>query len=325
MLRMTALSLGKALVVAEMVAGKVSPATLSAITAASKVGPVSVLVAGASAKEEAQVVAKVKSVVDVLATVGEHYTHGLPEEYAPLIDAAVTANGYTHVFAGTSAFGKNIVPRAAAKQACMPIPEITEVKDANTFVRQTYAGNAITTIKSSDKIKYCTVRGTAFERTEAEGGSATVADLAATPAAGKAKFVEDKLSKSDKPDLTTAASVISGGRGMKNGDNFKVLEELAAPLHAAVGATRAVVDAGYVPNEMQVGQTGKTVAPSFYLACGISGAIQHVAGMKDSKVIAVVNTDEEAPFFQIADYGIVEDLFKVVPALTEKVKASAGK
>ncbi|KAG5498271.1 hypothetical protein JIQ42_03076 [Leishmania sp. Namibia] len=325
MLRATALSLGKALVIAEMVSGKVSPATLSAITAASKVGPVAILVAGVSAKDEAQALAKVESVASVLAAVGEHYSHGLPEEYAPLIDAAVKANGYTHVFAGTSAFGKNVIPRAAARHGCMPIPEVTEIIDENTFVRQTYAGNAITTVKSSDKVKYCTVRGTAFERAAADGGSATVADLAPTPASGKAKFVEDLLSTSDKPDLMTAASVISGGRGMKNGDNFKMLEELAAPLHAAVGATRAVVDAGYVPNEMQVGQTGKTVAPNFYLACGISGAIQHVAGMKDSKVIAVINTDEDAPFFQIADYGIVDDLFKVVPALTEKIKAAGAK
>ncbi|CAC9502983.1 electron-transfer-flavoprotein - alpha polypeptide [Leishmania donovani] len=325
MLRATALSLGKALVIAEMVGGKVSPATLSAITGAAKVGPVAVLVAGASAKAEAQVLAKIKSVASVLVTVGEQYSHGLPEEYAPLIDVAVRANGYTHVFAGTSAFGKNVIPRAAARQSCMPIPEVTEIVDENTFVRQTYAGNAITTIKSSDKIKYCTLRGTAFERAELDGGSAAVAELAATPEVGKAKFLEDQLSTSDKPDLMTAATVISGGRGMKNGDNFKMLEELASPLNAAVGATRAVVDAGYVPNEMQVGQTGKTVAPNFYLACGISGAIQHVAGMKDSKVIAVVNTDEEAPFFQIADYGIVDDLFKVVPALTEKVKAANGK
>ncbi|KAG5474354.1 hypothetical protein LSCM1_03134 [Leishmania martiniquensis] len=325
MLRPTALSLSSALVIAEMMSGKVSPATLSAITAASKVGPVAVLVAGAAAKEEAQVLAKVKSVAHVLAAVGEHYSHGLPEEYAPLVDAAVKANGYTHVFAGTSAFGKNIIPRVAARQGCMPIPEVTDIIDEKTFVRQTYAGNAITTVKSSDTVKYCTLRGTSFERAEADGGGATVNDLTATPPVGKAKFVEDLLSTSDKPDLMTAATVISGGRGMKSGDNFKLLEELASPLQAAVGATRAVVDAGYVPNEMQVGQTGKTVAPNFYLACGISGAIQHVAGMKDSKVIAVINTDDEAPFFQIADYGIVEDLFKVVPALTEKVKAAGAK
>lgn len=323
MFRFSSLMLGKALVVAEMVNGKVSPATLSAITAASKVGPVTALVAGSKVKEAAQVMAQVQSVAEVLAAVGDHYDHGLPEEYAPLIEAAVRAHDYTHVFAGTSAFGKNVVPRAAARAGCMPIAEITEVKDENTFVRQTYAGNAITTVQSKDKVKYCTVRGTAFERVAAEGGSAAVVDLAAVPAAKQSKFIEDKLTKSDKPDLATAATVISGGRGMKSGENFKLLEELAAPLHAAVGATRAVVDAGFVPNEMQVGQTGKTVAPNFYLACGISGAIQHVAGMKDSKVIAVVNTDEEAPFFQIADYGVVEDLFKVVPALTEKVKASA--
>ncbi|KPA85403.1 putative mitochondrial electron-transfer-flavoprotein, alpha polypeptide [Leptomonas pyrrhocoris] len=323
MFRFSSLMLGKALVVAEMVNGKVSPATLSAITAASKVGPVTALVAGSNAKDAAAVVATVQSVAEVLATVGEHYDHGLPEEYAPLIEAAVQAHKYTHVFAGTSAFGKNVVPRAAALAGCMPIAEITAVKSEDTFVRQAFAGNAITTVKSKDKVKYCTVRGTAFERVAAEGGSATVSDLPAVSPVKSAKFVEDKLTKSDKPDLATAATVIAGGRGMKSGENFKILEELAAPLHAAVGATRAVVDAGYVPNEMQVGQTGKTVAPNFYLACGISGAIQHVAGMKDSKVIAVINTDEEAPFFQIADYGIVDDLFKVVPALTEKVKANA--
>ncbi|KPI84890.1 putative electron-transfer-flavoprotein alpha polypeptide [Leptomonas seymouri] len=322
MLRFSSRMLGKVLVVAEMVNGKASPATLSAITAASQIGPVTALVAGSNAKAAAEVMTKVQSVADVLATAGDHYDHGMPEEYAPLVDAAVRTHGYTHVFAGTSAFGKNVVPRAAALAGCMPIAEITGVKGEDTFVRQTYAGNAITTVKSKDKVKFCTVRGTAFERAAAEGGSAKVADLAALPPVKKSKFVEDKLTTSDKPDLTTAATVISGGRGMKSGENFKVLDELATLLHAAVGATRAVVDAGYVPNEMQVGQTGKTVAPNFYLACGISGAIQHVAGMKDSKVIAVVNTDEEAPFFQIADYGIVEDLFKVVPALTEKVKAN---
>lgn len=323
MFRFSHVMCGKALVVAEIVNGKVSPATLSAITAANKIGPVTALVAGSAVKEAAAVMAQVQSIAEVLAAVGDHYDHGLAEEYAPLIEAAVRAHDYTHVFAGTSAFGKNVIPRAAARAGCMPIPEITAVKDENTFVRQTYAGNAITTIKSKDKVKYCTVRGTCFERAAAEGGNAKIVNLAAVPPAKQSKFIEDKLTKNDKPDLTTAATVISGGRGMKNGENFKLLEELAAPLHAAVGATRAVVDAGYVPNEMQVGQTGKTVAPNFYLACGISGAIQHVAGMKDSKVIAVVNTDEEAPFFQIADYGVVEDLFKVVPALTEKVKANA--
>lgn len=323
MLRRTSLALGKALVIVEMVNGKIAPATLSAITAASKVGPVTALVAGGNAKEDAKAVAAVPSVADVLASVGDHYSHGLPEELVRLIDAEVKAKAYTHVFAGTSAFGKGVIPRAAAKQCCMPIAEITDVKDENTFVRQTYAGNAITQVKSSDKVKYCTVRGTAFERAATEGGSASVNEIPAQPPVGSATFVKDELSATDKPDLTTASVVISGGRGMKSGENFKLLEELAAPLHAAVGATRAVVDAGYVPNEMQVGQTGKTVAPTFYLACGISGAIQHVAGMKDSKVIAVVNTDEEAPFFQIADYGIVEDLFKVVPALTEKVKANS--
>lgn len=322
MLRYSSTMLAKALVLAEIVNGKVAPCTLSAITAAAKVGPVTALVAGKDVKAIAATLAQVKGIEEVLATNGDHYENGLPEEFAPLIDSAIAANGYTHIFAGTSSYGKNIIPRAAAKQKCMPISEITGVKDENTFVRQMYAGNAISTVKSTDKIKYITVRGTSFDRAAAEGGSGKVTDLAATAASGTSRFVKDTISSSDKPDLTTAPIVISGGRGMKNGDNFKLLYDLAAPLNAAVGATRAVVDAGYVANEMQVGQTGKTVAPNFYLACGVSGAIQHVAGMKDSKVIGVVNTDEDAPFFQIADYGIVEDLFKVVPALTEKVKAS---
>lgn len=314
--------LGKALVLAEVVNGAIAPTTLSAITAASKIGPVSALIAGKDTKAAAEALAKVTGVEEVLACNAAHYEHGLPEEVAPLIDSAIAKNGYTHVFAGTSAYGKNIIPRAAAKQACSPISEITEVKGEDIFVRHLYAGNAVATVKSADKVKYCTVRGTAFERATAEGGSGKVSEFPATPASGKSRFVEDKITANDRPDLTTAGVVIAGGRGMKSGENFKILEELATPLKAAVGATRAVVDAGYVPNELQVGQTGKTVAPNLYLACGVSGAIQHVAGMKDSKVIAVVNTDGDAPFFQIADYGIVEDLFKVVPALTEKVKAS---
>ncbi|EPY28245.1 electron transfer flavoprotein alpha subunit [Angomonas deanei] len=322
MFRVCSLQLAKALVLAEIAEGKIAPASLSAITAAAKVGPVTALAAGKNAKAAADILAKTKGVEEVLLVDGAQYDNGLAENFAPLIQSAIAKNGYTHVFAGTSAFGKNIIPRSAAKQNAMPISEITEVKDENTFVRQQYAGNAVTTVKSSDKVKFCTVRGTSFERAATEGGSGKVVEFAPAEASSKARFVEDKISKSDKVDLTTAATVITGGRGIKNKENFKILEDLAAPLGAGIGATRAVVDAGYAPNEMQVGQTGKTVAPNFYLAFGVSGAIQHVAGMKDSKVIAVVNTDEEAPFFQIADYGIVEDLFKVAPALTEKVKAN---
>ncbi|EPY28074.1 electron transfer flavoprotein alpha subunit [Strigomonas culicis] len=322
MFRLSSLRLAKVLVLAEVAGGKVAPATLSAITAAAQVGPVTALVAGKDAQVVADALAKTKGVEEVLTTAGDHYDHGLPEEYAPLVASAVTTNGYTHVFAGTSAFGKNIIPRAAAKLDALAISEVTAIKDENTFVRQLYAGNAIATVKSADKVKFCTVRGTTFERAAPEGGSGKISEFPAVAASGKAKFVEDKISASDKPDLTTAATVVTGGRGIKNKENFKILEDLASSLHAAVGATRAIVDAGYAPNECRWARQGKTVAPNFYLACGVSGAIQHVAGMKDSKVIAVVNTDEDAPFFQIADYGIVEDLFKVVPALTEKINAS---
>lgn len=321
MFRFSSANLGKALVLTELVKGQIAPATLAAITAAAKVGPVSALVAAKDAKTAAAAVAKVKGVEEVFAVSGDQYENGMPENLAPVVADVVAKNAFTHVFAGTSSFGKNIIPRAAAKHDSMPISEVSAIVDENTFVRQLYAGNVIATVESKDKIKFATIRGTSFDRAAPEGGSGKTTEVAAQPASTTTRFVKDIVEESDKPDLTTAPIVISGGRGMKNGDNFKILYELAAPLKAAVGATRAVVDAGYVPNDMQVGQTGKTVAPNLYLACGVSGAIQHVAGMKDSKVIAVVNTDDEAPFFQVADYGIVEDLFKVVPALTEKVKS----
>ncbi|KEG14555.1 putative electron-transfer-flavoprotein, alpha polypeptide [Trypanosoma grayi] len=312
-------SLGKVLVVAEAQNGKILPATLAAVTAGAKIGPVSALVAGKSGAQVAAALAKVKGIAEVLVAQGDHYDNGLPEEYAPLV-AAVAKNGYTHVFAATSAFGKNVIPRAAAKEDTMPISEVTEVKDESTFVRHMYAGNVVSTVKSLDKVKYATIRGTSFDRAPLEGGSATTVNVDATPAVGKSKWIEDLVATSDKPDLLTAANVIVGGRGLKNGENFKLLYDLAEPLKAAVGATRAVVDAGFCANEMQIGQTGKTVAPNFYLGCGVSGAIQHVAGMKDSKVIAVINNDADAPFFQVADYGLVEDLFTAVPKLTDMVK-----
>ncbi|EKF39164.1 electron-transfer-flavoprotein, alpha polypeptide, putative [Trypanosoma cruzi marinkellei] len=310
---------GKVLVVAEMHNGKVSPATLAAVTAGMKVGPVTALVAGKDATKTAADVAKVKGVENVLVAKGDHYENGLPEEYAPLI-ASVVKDGYTHVFAGTSAFGKNVIPRAAAKADAMPISDVTEVKDDSTFVRLMYAGNVVCTVRSLDPVKYATIRSTSFERAPLDGGSAQTKEVEATKAEGKSKWIEDTVASSEKPDLQTAANVVVGGRGLKNAENFKILNELAEPLKAAVGATRAVVDAGYCPNEMQIGQTGKTVAPNFYLGCGVSGAIQHVAGMKDAKVIAVINNDADAPFFQVADYGLVEDLFVAVPKLTSLVK-----
>ena len=311
--------LGKSLVVAEVQGGNVAACTLSAITAAAKCGPVSALVAGADAAAAAQTLAKVQGVEEVFVANGAHYSNGLPEELAPLVVETTQKNGFTHVFAGTSALGKNVIPRAAAKLDSMPISDITGVSDEATFVRLTYAGNAVTSVKSSDKIICATVRGTSFERA-AEGGSAKVTEVADTAVVGTSKWVEDLVEKTDKPDLSTAATVISGGRGLKNGDNFKLLDELAAPLKAAVGATRAVVDAGYVANDMQIGQTGKVVAPELYIAVGLSGAIQHVAGMKDSKVIACINNDADAPIFTVSDYGLVADLFEAVPKMTELLK-----
>ncbi|ESL08426.1 electron-transfer-flavoprotein, alpha polypeptide [Trypanosoma rangeli SC58] len=310
---------GKVLVVAEMHNGNVAPSTLAAVTAGLKVGPVSTLVAGKNAAKTAAALANVKGVECVLVAEGEHYEKGMPEEYAPLI-ASVVKDGYTHIFAGTSAFGKNVIPRAAAKADAMPITDVTEVKDDATFVRFMYAGNVVCTVKTSDPVKYATIRGTSFERAPTEGGSAEIKEVAATKAGGTSRWIEDAIAATDKPDLQTAVNVIVGGRGLKNAENFKLLNDLAEPLKAAVGATRAVVDAGCCPNEMQIGQTGKTVAPNLYLGCGVSGAIQHVAGMKDSKVIAVINNDADAPFFHVADYGLVEDLFVAVPKLTSMVK-----
>lgn len=317
---MTARYFGKSLVIAEALDGKVVPATLAAITAALKCGPVTALATGNNAQAVAEQLSKVAGVQQVLVSTAGQYASGLPEELAPLVKSAIEKNGFTHVFAATSAFGKSVIPRVAAKFDSMPIAEVTSIESEDTFVRQTYAGNAITTVKSSDAVKFATVRGTSFDRAPLEGGSAAISEIEATGAVGKSKWIEDLIAKSDKPELTTASIVVAGGRGLKNGDNFKLLNDLAAPLKAAVGATRAVVDAGYCPNDMQIGQTGKTIAPNLYIGAGISGAIQHVAGMKESKVIAVINTDADAPFFQVADYGLVGDLFEAVPALTALLK-----
>ncbi|CAO3429881.1 FAD-binding protein [Azospirillum argentinense] len=303
------------LVIAEHDNAALKAATLNAVSAAAKIGgEIHVLVAGQGAQAVAEAAAKVAGVAKVLLANDAAYAHPLPENVAPLV--VNLAKGYGHVLAAASSEGKNLLPRVAALLDVAAISDITGVVSADTFERPIYAGNAIATVKSADPIKVVTVRTTAFEAAATTGGSATVEAIAGTGDAGSAKFVGQELTKSERPELTQAKIVVSGGRGMQSGENFKLLEALADKLGAAVGASRAAVDAGFVPNDYQVGQTGKIVAPELYIAVGISGAIQHLAGMKDSKVIVAINKDEEAPIFQVADYGLVADLFKAVPELT---------
>lgn len=306
------------LVVAEYENGAVAPATLNTVAAAAKIGgEVHVLVAGANVGAVAEAAAKIAGVAKVLVADNAAYAHLLPENVAPLL--AELGKGYSHVLAPATTNGKNILPRVAALLDVDQISEIIAVESADTFKRPIYAGNAIATVQSSAAVKVITVRTTGFDPVAAEGGSATVEAVSAAHDAGKSAFVGEELAKSDRPELTAAKIVVSGGRGMGNGDNFKHLYTLADKLGAAVGASRAAVDAGFVPNDMQVGQTGKIVAPQLYIAVGISGAIQHLAGMKDSKVIVAINKDEEAPIFQVADYGLVADLFEAVPELEKLV------
>jgi len=306
------------LVIAEHDNASVKGATLNTVTAAAKIGgDVHVLVAGAGCGAAAQAAAKIAGVAKVLVADDAAYANQLPENMGKLI-AGLAAN-YSHVLAPATANGKNFLPRAAALLDVEQISEIQEVVSADTFKRPVYAGNAIATVQSSDKVKVITVRPTGFDAAAATGGSDAVENVAAAGDTGNAKFVGEELAKSDRPELTAAKIVVSGGRGMQNGDNFKLLYALADKLGAGVGASRAAVDAGFVPNDMQVGQTGKVVAPQLYIAVGISGAIQHLAGMKDSKVIVAINKDEEAPIFSVADYGLVADLFQAVPELTGKV------
>uniref|UniRef100_A0A673CMY2 Electron transfer flavoprotein subunit alpha n=1 Tax=Sphaeramia orbicularis TaxID=375764 RepID=A0A673CMY2_9TELE len=307
------------LVVAEHNNEKLTPITLNAITAASKLGgEVSCLVAGTDCAKVAEEISKVQGVKKVLVAQHDSYKGSLPEELTPLVLATQKQFNFTHICAGASAFGKNLLPRVAAKLDVAPISDIIEVKSPDTFVRTIYAGNALSTVKCNEPVKVFTVRGTSFEAAASEGGSATSEDVAATSPAGVSEWISQSLTKSDRPELTSAKVVVSGGRGLKSGDNFKLLYDLADKLNAAVGASRAAVDAGYVPNDMQVGQTGKIVAPELYIAVGISGAIQHLAGMKDSKTIVAINKDPEAPIFQVADYGLVADLFKVVVELIRR-------
>ena len=306
------------LVIAEHSNAALSAATLNVVTAAQKIGgDIHVLVAGAGCAAAAEAAAKVAGVSKVLVADDASLAHQLPENLAPLV--AELGKSYSHILAAATTTGKNFLPRVAAALDVDQISEIIAVESADTFKRPIYAGNAIATVQSSAAVKVITVRTTGFDAAAAEGGSAAVEAVAGAADAGKSAFVGEELAKSDRPELTAAKIVVSGGRGMGNGDNFKHLYALADKLGAAVGASRAAVDAGFVPNDMQVGQTGKIVAPQLYIAVGISGAIQHLAGMKDSKVIVAINKDEEAPIFQVADYGLVADLFEAVPELESLV------
>ena len=292
--------------------------TLNVVAAAKAIGgDITVLVAGEGCAAVADEAAKVEGVSKVLLADNAAYGHQLAENVADLV--AEVGKDYGHILAAATTTGKNFAPRVAALLDVGMISEISGVESADTFKRPIYAGNAIATVQSGDSIKVITVRGTGFDAVSAEGGSASVESIDVVKDAGVSKFVSEELAKSDRPELTAAKIVISGGRGMQNGDNFEMLYKVADKLGAAVGASRAAVDAGFVPNDMQVGQTGKIVAPELYVAVGISGAIQHLAGMKDSKVIVAINKDEEAPIFQVADYGLVADLFEAVPELDSKL------
>ncbi|NIF29353.1 electron transfer flavoprotein subunit alpha/FixB family protein [Pantoea sp. Tr-811] len=306
------------LIVAEHNDGSLAAATLNAVTAARQIGgDIHILVAGQGVGSVAEAAAQVEGVAKVLVADAAHFAYQLPENVAPLI--AEMAKQYSHVIAPATTNGKNCLPRAAALLDVDQISEITAVVSADTFKRPIYAGNAIATVQSNATIKVITVRTTGFDAAPALGGNAALEIVGVGVDSGKSAFVGEELAKSERPDLTSAKVVISGGRGLQNGENFKLLYAVADKLGAAVGASRAAVDAGYVANDMQVGQTGKIVAPQLYIAVGISGAIQHLAGMKDSKVIVAINKDEEAPIFQVADYGLVGDLFELMPELEKAI------
>jgi electron transfer flavoprotein alpha subunit len=307
------------LVIAEHDNSELKPATLAAVTAASQLGgDVYILVAGQGCGAVGEAAAQVAGVAKVLVADAPEYANMMAE---PLADLVVPlAKTYDAVLAVANTVGKNFMPRVAALLDVSQISEISEIVSPDTFVRPIYAGNAMATVQSSDAIKVITVRTTGFEKAEATGGSAAMESLDGAGDPGISSFVGEELSKSERPELTAAKIIISGGRGMQSGDNFPIIEAVADLLGAAVGASRAAVDAGFVPNDYQVGQTGKVVAPELYIAVGISGAIQHLAGMKDSKVIVAINKDEEAPIFQVSDYGLVADLFKAVPELEEELK-----
>ena len=306
------------LILAEHNNTEMNVATLNAVTAAQAIGgDITVLVAGKDCSAAAADVAKIDGVTVVKVVDAPEYENGLAENVAGLV--VNMANDYSHVLATATASAKNIMPRVAALLDMQQISEITEVLDDSTFVRPIYAGNAMATVRSSDAIKIITVRGTAFEAAKSDGGTASIQNESFAGDAGLSAYLGSELSESERPDLTSARIVVSGGRGMQSGENFPIIESVADKLGAAVGASRAAVDAGYVPNDYQVGQTGKVVAPDLYIAVGISGAIQHLAGMKDSKVIVAINKDEEAPIFQVADVGLVADLFTAVPELDQEL------
>jgi electron transfer flavoprotein alpha subunit len=297
----------------------VRKSTLNTVAAAQKIGgDIHVLVAGSNCADAAKAAAAIPGVAKVLHADGPSLGDDLAENVAALVVSL--AKNYGHILSPATSSGKNILPRAAALLDCQQISEIIAVESADTFVRPIYAGNALATVKSKDAIKVITVRTTGFDAVAATGGNAVVEKIDAPADSGLSSFVGREVQKSERPELTSARIVVSGGRGMGSGENFKILEPLADKLNAAMGASRAAVDAGFVPNDWQVGQTGKIVAPDLYVAIGISGAIQHLAGMKDSRVIVAINKDEEAPIFQVADYGIVGDLFKLVPELVEELK-----
>ncbi len=307
------------LVIAEHDNATLKPATLSTLGAAVQIGgEIHVLVAGSGCGAVADAAAKAAGVAKVLVADAAQYAHPLAETLSALVVSI--AGGYSHILAPATTTGKNFLPRVAARLDVAQISEITAVKSEDTFVRPIYAGNALATVQSSDSTKVITVRTTAFDAVAAQGGSAAIESITEAANPGLSSYVGAELTKSERPELTAAKIVVSGGRGVGSSENFALIEALADTLGAAVGASRAAVDAGFVPNDYQVGQTGKVVAPELYVAIGISGAIQHLAGMKDSKVIVAINKDEEAPIFQVADYGLVADLFQAVPELTESLK-----
>jgi electron transfer flavoprotein alpha subunit len=305
------------LVLAEHDNAVLKPATLNTVTAAARLGEVVVLVVGSGCQAVAEAAARVEGVARVLLADAPFHAHPLAEVLAPLIVSQ--ASGFTHILAPMTSTAKGVLPRVAALLDVAMISDICGIESADTFVRPIYAGNALATVRSADAVKVITVRTTAFEKAAEEGGKAAVESIPPGSDPGVSRFVGQQLTKSERPELASARVVVSGGRGMGSGENFKLLEAVADKLGAALGASRAAVDAGFVPNDWQVGQTGKVVAPELYIAVGISGAIQHLAGMKDSKVIVAINKDEEAPIFQVADYGLVADLFKALPELTTEL------
>ncbi|KAL2755246.1 hypothetical protein ACRALDRAFT_2042988 [Sodiomyces alcalophilus JCM 7366] len=310
------------LAVLEQRGGRLNRGSLSSISAAKRLGgPVHGFVAGGNVTGAANEAAKIDGIEKILVVDNEAYEKGLAENFAPLLAENIKKGGYTHVIASHTAFGKNLMPRVAALLDLQPISDVVKVEDESTFVRPIYAGNAIATVQSTDPIKVLTIRGTAFPAAEGSRGVAVVEKGVDPKEGSSTEWISEELTKSDRPELSTASKVVSGGRGLKSKPDFDTtILPLADALGAAVGASRAAVDSGYADNSLQVGQTGKVVAPQLYMAVGISGAIQHLAGMKDSKVIAAINKDADAPIFQVADAGLVGDLFQIVPELTEKLK-----